>query len=495
MVVAFGLFAWHLREVTAGALVLHMNGPTAYPIQDFGPVMKGMVIGGMGIVHVFLAQFAIGGGVLMSYFEWRSGRHQDADARLFLDGFFKVLVLASFVLGAMTGVGMWLTSIQISPQTIGQMVATFHWVWAIEWTFFCVEVCCGYVFYRYGAKLGHLDRLRLLVLYSLASYGSLFWINGILSWQLTPGDWILSRSLWDGFFNPSFWPSLLFRTVACLATAGLVAAVVIDTMSLSRERRHTLLRSAIRFLTPMVLMPVLAIWYLWTMPEDSREWVLGGSPAMNLFFIAAVGASLLIALYAMVGLLYKRLYMNGATALLLLALAFGASAGGEFVREGARKPFSIRQVLYSNAIRPDAVARMRREGSVANDPYPLRDGESYPTKQLALGARVYRAQCSVCHTLSGANNVIELTKSWDLDQQRLNIAKLQHTKGFMPPFAGPPSELEALVQMLRWRAAHKPKHWPVSDDPAVMRDLQRMLDEATTLPGSLLQRRPPMGKR
>ena len=38
--------------------------------------MKGMVIGGLGIFHVFLAQMAIGGGMLLCYFEWlrRTGR-------------------------------------------------------------------------------------------------------------------------------------------------------------------------------------------------------------------------------------------------------------------------------------------------------------------------------------------------------------------------------------------------------------------------------------
>ena len=32
--------------------------------------MKGMVIGGLGILHVFLAQLAAGGGMLLCYFEW-----------------------------------------------------------------------------------------------------------------------------------------------------------------------------------------------------------------------------------------------------------------------------------------------------------------------------------------------------------------------------------------------------------------------------------------
>ena len=38
------------------------------------------------------------------------------------------------------------------------------------------------------------------------------WVNGILSWQLTPGRWLGGGGVWAGFFNASFWPSLLFRT-------------------------------------------------------------------------------------------------------------------------------------------------------------------------------------------------------------------------------------------------------------------------------------------
>ena len=51
-----------------------------YPIQDYGPLMKGMVIGGLGILHVFLAQMALGGGMLLCYFEWlrRTGRSRNA---------------------------------------------------------------------------------------------------------------------------------------------------------------------------------------------------------------------------------------------------------------------------------------------------------------------------------------------------------------------------------------------------------------------------------
>jgi cytochrome bd-type quinol oxidase subunit 1 len=178
-----------------------------YPINDFGPLMKGLAIGGLGIFHVFLAQFAIGGGFLMSYLQWLDMRNKSTVARAFLDSYFKFLVLVSFVMGAVTGVAMWFTSIQVSPRTIGLMVSSFHWVWATEWTFFSLEVVSGYAFYRYGKHLKDRARLTLLILYTVAAWFSLFWINGILSWQLTPGEWVNSKSVWVGFFNAGFCPA------------------------------------------------------------------------------------------------------------------------------------------------------------------------------------------------------------------------------------------------------------------------------------------------
>jgi hypothetical protein len=457
-----------------------------YPFNDFGPVMKGMVIGGLGIFHVFLAQFAIGGGMLMCYFQWLAQSGREPAARAFLDGFFRVLVLVSFVLGAVTGVAMWFTTIQISPRTIGLMVDQFHWVWATEWTFFCLEVAAGYAFYRCGRRLDDRRRMILLVLYSVAAWFSLFWINGILSWQLTPGSWIDSGSVWGGFFNASFFPSLLYRTATSMVIAGLAACVVVNAMGdLDLEVRRKLIRRCAHFMTPIVAMPLLGAWFFAVMPADSQRWIAGGSVAMTMFLNIAIGASVLIGGYAMLGLLRQRLYINGATATLLLVLAFGASAGGEFVREGVRKPYTVRQTLYSNSIERDEVAQLREMGSVTHDPYPLRDAGAYPNDQVRLGMKVYRFQCSVCHTISGTNGLTHLAGTWTTDQKRMMIAKLQFTKPFMPPFSGTPIELEALVQMIEWQDADRPADWPVSDDAKALAEIAGWLNEAGVDPAPL----------
>ena len=318
-----------------------------------------------GSLHVFLAQFAIGGGILLAYFE-RCAQRKTPDARALVDGYFKILVLVSFVVGALTGVAMWFTTIQVGARTIGLMIDEFHWLWATEWVWFAIEITSGYAFYRYGARLSDRARLGLLVIYAGAAWMSLFWIN--LAWPVVAvdaGRWLAGGGLWAGFFNPSFWPSLLFRTVVALTLGALAACVIINIMDLSRERRAALIRRASRFAAPMIAMPLLALWFMAVIPADSRAWLLGGSMPMMMFVAVAGGASTLIGGYAVIGLIVKRIYINGATATLLLALAFGATGAGEFVREGARKPYTVRGTLYSTSIAPErgrAAAQGRRDG-------------------------------------------------------------------------------------------------------------------------------------
>ena len=92
--------------------------------------------------------------------------------------------------------------------------------------------------------------------------------------------------------------------------------------------------------------------------------------------------------------------------------------------------------------------------------------EGYVLSPNLVGAKVERVLCDACHTMRGGNGLVHLTATWTDDQMRLNIAKLQRTKGFMPPFAGNADDVESLVQLLRWEIADAPGVWPSSNDPA-----------------------------
>ena len=129
------------------------------------------------------------------------------------------------------------------------------------------------------------------------------------------------------------------------------------------------------------------------------------------------------------------------------------------------------------------MSRLRQVGCLADDPYPVKRTQEFPNDQLRRGARVFRRQCSVCHTLRGANALMHLTGAWDVNQMRMNLAKLQQTKPFMPPFAGTAAELEALVQFILWSSAGEPTRWKFTDDLAVLEQIDRWMQEAGSEPG------------
>ena len=116
----------------------------------------------------------------------------------------------------------------------------------------------------------------MLALYSFAAWMSLFWINGILSFQLTPGVWLESHAIWDAFFNPTFMPSLIYRTIAALVVGALASMVLVNIAgSFTREERQELIFRAATLMTPMAVMPFIGIWFVMAMPADSRGWTHG----------------------------------------------------------------------------------------------------------------------------------------------------------------------------------------------------------------------------
>ena len=423
-----------------------------FPVFASDAMLPGLIIAAVAIVHVFLAQFAVGGGILVAFFEWRAEKRGHTLLRDFLHRFFTTLVLISFVLGAVTGVGIWLVASWVAPRSLLLLVREFHWIWAAEWCFFSLEVVCGYAYYVHGRTLGFKKRFFLVLGYAISAWMSLFWVNGILSFQLTPGGWTPEDpQVWSAFFNPTFWPSLVGRTVASMSLAAIGATLVAQFVrGYDENDQREVVRNAAVLLVPLVLMPIMAIWFLAVVPDESRRYVTGASVPMTMFFAMAALFSVLIAGTALFTLLKRRPLFHLPGTALLAVMAFCATTATEFVREGIRKPYVISNVLYSNAIAVDEVRRLQRRGIESLDPWPLRDADRYPTRKIRNGRMVYRELCASCHTPAAMNGLAHLTAAWDRDMLESNIQKLHRLKTFMPPFAGDRDDLRNLVAYLVW---------------------------------------------
>jgi cytochrome bd-type quinol oxidase subunit 1 len=393
----------------------------------------------------------------------------------------KVLVLLSFVAGAVTGVGIWFCISLVSPQATSALIHQFAWGWAAEWCFFLLEIVAGYVYYYGWDRLTRRQHLATAWIYAVSAYLSLVLISGIISFMLTPGRWtqIVSApdfdgdsAFWAGLFNPSFLPSVLLRTISCLALAGIFVAVIVNlSAEYRRGQRRKIINHASHFLVPLGLMVPLAAWYFLVLPAEARKLAMGGAIAMTLFFAFGLVASVLIGGYAYFGLVRNRRYINLETSVLLLAVAFIATGSMEFVREGVRKPYLIYDHLYSNQIPADEEweRRLADDGILAHARFarpPTVSLDELSALPLHVQGRyVFKAQCQSCHEIGGTNDMVPLIRDAPRQWLDTTLRHLHDIKYYMPPFLGSDRERQALVEY-QYFLTHPQEFAPAAPDRA-----------------------------
>jgi len=139
----------------------------------------------------------------------------------FLEKLSKFFVLVSVVFGALTGVGIWFIIGLLNPAATEVLIHNYVWGWATEWTFFVIEIAAAILYFYGWRRMSGRDHMTIGWIYFGAAWMSLFVINGIIDFMLTPGAWVENNYFWSGFFNPTFWPALFFRTFFSVMIAGL----------------------------------------------------------------------------------------------------------------------------------------------------------------------------------------------------------------------------------------------------------------------------------
>ena len=474
-----------------------------YPPFHVPHVGGGMLIAVVAILHVVVSHFAVGAGLFTAVLhtlavrrgggagaerdpgdetltpalrasssgalslEGRGNMHPAneantpvSDAALilrFLHDNSRFLVLLSFVFGAISGVGIWFTIALVSPRGTSILIHNFVWGWAIEWVLFAVEIVAGYCYYYGWDRLSPARHHAVAWIYAIASYGSLVVINGILSFMLTPGAWLehvaagqYDAAFWSGFFNPTYLPSLLLRTLSCLALAGLFVCVVVNlSPRYDRAERTRIINYGAYCLAPFALMAPASLWYFNNVPEASRVMAGGGAIAMTLFLAFGFVCSILIGAYAYIALIRRKQYVSLSTAMLLAAMALVTTGAMEFVREGIRKPYVIRDYLWSNGIadRPDEYAPIAKAGALTAAPWIVGDTNLATAGRKKRGELIFMAQCAACHTVDGVNGIRPLV-AYGRDIIRDDIEHLHERKSFMPPFIGTAKDKDDLAAYL-----------------------------------------------
>lgn len=427
-----------------------------YPVWEvsFG---SGLLIAIVSIVHVFVSHFAVGGGLFLVVTEMRAARTRNAGLMEWLERHSRFFVLLTVVFGAVSGVGIWFTIGLVHPSGTSALIRSFVWGWAIEWVFFFVEITAALI-YLYGWK--RMDRrthLQVGWIYFIAAFMSLVVINGIITFMFTPGSWLETRSFWDGILNPTYFPSLLFRSAIAFSLAGIYALL---TGSLQRDpalKGEVVRWSGWWILPGMAACAAAAAWYVAAVPGDTWAAARGRMPTATLhadLILWWTGAVFVLSLGAMV---WPR-RVHPVWSLLVLAASFCAMGSFEFIREAIRKPDLIGGYMYANAIlhQPEegddglSLENLDEQGALSQTRW-ARHREVTAENLLEAGKELFIFQCAACHTHCGYRGLKAplREKKWDYTKlvNRLGILEKMHGR-VMPPFAGIEAEKEALAAFL-----------------------------------------------
>jgi mono/diheme cytochrome c family protein len=443
-----------------------------YPIWDLaigGSVLMAVV----AISHVIVSHFAIGGGLLLVVTESLAVKRNDSEMRELARRSSLVLILVSTVFGAISGVGIWVVAGLISPAAISALIHTYVWGWAIEWVFFILEIVAALVYYTTWNKISKGAHLLVGWLYFVAAYLSLVIINGIITFMLTPGRWLETRTFWDGFFNPTYWPSLFLRTGIAILMA--TSFMVFPALKSSVERRAGMLRYLGWWMVGGVLLSYASYrWWEAVLPATVRHLFGGAEPALEAladtrsFTLWALTVALIVGIAI---LIVAPRSARAVTAVIMAVAAFGFFGGYERLREGTRKPFLIHSHMFSNGLLVGDIEAINSEGLLARSGWVARGSDD----PLSKGRQVFRAECSSCHTLDGYQSIHRALPTYD---DMVAVASDQPTGRSTRTFEAECAACHADSSAAEMREM-LPSSSEMADDPEMIADLNQGMIQMT----------------
>ncbi len=421
-----------------------------YPVWQLSTFGGGFIIALVATLHVFVAHFAVGGGLFLVLTEARARREKSPAMLDYVKRHTRFFLLLTMVFGGLSGVGIWFTISVLTPSGTSALIHTFVFGWAAEWVFFACEIVALLIYYYGFERLSGREHMIIGWLYFLFAWLSLFLINGIVGFMLTPGAWLSTGDFWDGFFNPSFWPSLAFRTLLAVMLAGLFGFLTALRIP-DAEARERIVRSCALWAAGALPLLLAVGWiYLQSLPADVLGFIEQKYGRIAPFYRAIPPIAAGIMAGAL--LMYARLPRAARTpiAALLLLGGFAFVGAFEFVREAGRKPWIIHGHIYSTGVGVAQAAQLAQAsrtdgGSLLAQAKWARHKDALDNPAGA-GRELFALQCLSCHSVGGPmNDILPLTAHVGEFGMEAYLAGQGRLFGHMPPFLGNAAEREALA--------------------------------------------------
>ncbi len=435
-----------------------------YPFWEVPFFTSGLVIALVATFHILPCHLATGAFWFNVYVERKAFYEKRPELLEFLKKYSLLILIFCFVIGSLSGVGIWYAATVASPRGISALIHNYVWGWATEWVFFIIEIATIYVYYYTLGRIDEKSHLTLGWVYAWAAWISMIIITGILAFMLSSGKWVETGGFFDGFFNETYWPQLFTRTALMFGIAGAYAVIVASTLK-NKEVRLELVRTAsIWGIGGMVLGAIFTLWYLFKLPEHAKDLAFGGTlPYLKgMLYVAAICYGVVLLWFVIFGLIRPSL-SRPVIGIIILFILFAGIGAGEGFREGARRPYIIDRYMYGNQIIANnipaknikaEVPKFQKEGFWSNLYFKPDNLDLSKTKdRLLAGSVIVHHQCGNCHALDRLGKIRPLSLLLEnlATESPGDVADFLDALGdypYMPPFAGNDKDKEAAAEYL-----------------------------------------------
>lgn len=434
-----------------------------FPFWEVPTFTSGIFIALIASFHILPSHLATGAFWFVTYLEYRSIKENKPHYMDFIKKFTLMILIFCFVLGSITGVGIWFSATIASPRGISALIHNYVWGWATEWVFFIIETVAIYVYYYTLGKIDSKTHLKIGITYAFASWISMVIITGILAFQLTPGKWIETGGFFDGFFNETYWPQLFFRTALMFVIASVYATLVASFIKEKDTRGDITFKASLFGIAGFILMALFSFWYIYKLPGVPKSLDFAGVLAyMKILNKLLVFSSTIVVGYLVYCIIFPR-YTNPFISIGTIVVLFFAILGFEGIREGIRRPYIIYNYIYSNNIIArdlpakgiKAIGEKMNQDGFLSTLYLIPDDfrKITPKNRLEVGRIITLYQCGNCHSMEKKGVLRPLpkyVKNLGMSSPEELAGYLDALEGYpyMPPFFGTDEEKLAVGSYL-----------------------------------------------
>jgi cytochrome c553 len=381
-----------------------------YPTWFEPGLGSGWIVGLIATIHVLFSHTSVGAAIFFAFLAHYAHRNHRPDLLEFIRRYGVFLLVFSYVLGSITGPGIWYSTTVASPRGISALIHSFVWMWATEWVFFVIEVIGVYMLVYLAHRLDARTHLKVSVIFGLTSYTTMLVIVGILSFMMWPGkaDWYETGGVLNAFYGPNTFAQLGMRTAFMFTMTAVVGGIVAARFDDPAFKKDVAAKLAWLGIGSAIAGAAMFQWYLGTLPEQAAVVLQNRLPSWFPTAILSILAGT-VAYFALTLVQPRALVSSGAAVMTVALLVFGLWPE-EVARESIRKPWVAGQYVYSNQVlgrdvpgmgihsdipKIEAHGFLKTQVFVPEAMRTIHDGN-----RVEAGRLLALTTCSNCHSLS-----------------------------------------------------------------------------------------------